>query len=704
MERRAPRAWLNIVVVVLSVVVTAGVGSMLVAGRPFDVLYARWVLHNGPPSLLMLWAGWAVLRRHPDQLCGRLLVGSGAAYALHVGAISLADARLVAAGYPEATLAVVPAELPLDAAVPLWISAWLWLPAGLLLCLLVPVLPDGRLPSPRWRWVPVAGIVGTGLFAAPYVVGTWPSNRQVVELSGPPLTSPLSTAVLAAGGMLLLGTVAGCVAALVTKWRRTTEPIEKRQLRLVGTVGGVLAVVLIVLWPWQAVWVPLGMATVYVFLLTYVVALTRYRLHEADVVLSRAVVGTALAAVVTVLYLVIVVGVGALLERGSERAWLPLVAVGVTAVVVEPIRRQVRAWVERALYGQDGDPSQVLADLADRLRDAGTAQEVLDLAVTLLVGSTGADRAEVLVAVERAGRDRVAATADRARATDLAPRTADPVLAAPVLHRGEQLGEVRLYAWTRRDLVPEAPDLLDRVAGTLGVVLANVRLTADLEAQIEELRRSRERLADAHEAARHALERDLHDGAQARLIALRIRLGLAAAQAPADAPAAWRAQFVALQDEVDEVVRSLRRLARGLHPPLLEAAGIGAALRAELRGLPVEVVITDDGLDRHPLPAEAAVFFACLEAVQNAMKHAEASRVLVTLDGQDGLRFRVEDDGRGFDPADPRNGAGLAHVADRIAALGGEVTLDAAPERGCRLDGHIPRARVTAQPPLVADR
>jgi two-component system, NarL family, sensor kinase len=693
--------WLTPLLVTVTVVTLLGVASMLVRGRPLEVLWARWILHNAPMVVPILWAGRRILRRQPDHACGWLLVATGVVTGLHVGVIAVADAGLVAAGHEAAALLIVPAELPLATSIPLWVSAWLWIPGGVLLCLLVLLLPDGRLPSPRWRWVPVTGVVGTIVFASAYVIEAWPGSRLELDLGNTMGQLPVTRVAIQVGSLLTVVTAVAAIAALVTRWR-TDDPTQRRQVRLVGVAGALTLVVFFGTFPWQDVWVPLSLLVTWGFTGAYLVAITRYRLHDLDLVLSRTVVGTVLAALVTGLYLLIVVGIGALLGRQSQGTWLPLVAVGVTAILFDPARRRVQRGVDRLLYGREGDPTQVLSALAARLREAVSADEVLDRAVMLLATSTGASRAEIAVAVD--GREQLVAGGS----SQIEP--AAPVLVAPVIHRGDRLGEVRLFARAATDLVPHADELLRDVAGTLGVVLANVQLTAELEAQVVELRRSRTRLANAHDAARRELERDLHDGAQARLIALRIHLGLAGAMAEIDASPALCEVLASLEDEVDEVVRSLRRLARGLHPPVLQSEGVAAALRSSVQGLPVPVTVTERRFGRYGADLEAAIFFACLETVQNAMKHAGGVDIEVTLvDHGEELRFVVQDAGAGFDPTTTGDGSGLGHVADRIAAAGGHVTIDTAPGQGCRVEGRVPLATsspatVDTDQPLVADR
>lgn len=266
------------------------------------------------------------------------------------------------------------------------------------------------------------------------------------------------------------------------------------------------------------------------------------------------------------------------------------------------------------------------------------------------------------------------------------------------MHQGERLGDLRLYARTAADLTPDAGQVLDDVAHSLGVVLRNTRLTAQLRAQLDELQASRQRLVEVHDQARRGLERDIHDGAQARLISLRLRLGVLAATADTEDRAAIREQLDVLAGEVDAAVRSLRELARGLQPPILEQAGVAVALRAYVRDLPVTVSVVAD-VGRYSRAVESAVYFCCLEAVQNAIRHSHAGSVSVELAAGDTLlRFCVHDDGVGFDRHLVTAGTGLANIDDRVSALGGRTSIDTAPGQGTRVSAEVP-----AQP-LVEER
>jgi ATP/maltotriose-dependent transcriptional regulator MalT len=212
------------------------------------------------------------------------------------------------------------------------------------------------------------------------------------------------------------------------------------------------------------------------------------------------------------------------------------------------------------------------------------------------------------------------------------------------------------------------------------------RLSTSLE---DELRASRARVLEAGHAERRRIERDLHDSAQQRLVALRIHLALVGEQLdqPRD-----REMLERLGAEIERAIDELREVARGVYPQLLAQAGPGAALQAVASRSAIPVEIHDDGLGRHSEALEATLYFCCLECLQNASKHAgPGASVTLSLSEDNGrIRFCVEDDGAGFDPAAVERGAGLNNLADRLAAVGGTLRIDARPGQGTRITGDLP--------------
>jgi signal transduction histidine kinase len=237
-----------------------------------------------------------------------------------------------------------------------------------------------------------------------------------------------------------------------------------------------------------------------------------------------------------------------------------------------------------------------------------------------------------------------------------------------------------------------APDTaLIRVAASYGlIVLENTRLINELRASLDQLSASESRGAGAARAERERIERDLHDGAQQRLVALRLNLALLAERLNGDAPDRAR-ELAALGVQVERTIDDVRSLAHEPYPDVLASVGLAEALRSAASGAPVPTTVVDHEIGRFEPEVETTAYFSCLEALQNAVKHAHgASQIRILLSVDDSLRFEVRDDGAGFPREAPGNGAGLANITDRVAAVGGRLTIDSAPGRGTSVVGVLP--------------
>jgi signal transduction histidine kinase len=258
----------------------------------------------------------------------------------------------------------------------------------------------------------------------------------------------------------------------------------------------------------------------------------------------------------------------------------------------------------------------------------------------------------------------------------------------PVRHREELLGALTLEKPPNEPLSPTEDTLLQDLAAQAGLVLRNVRLTAELQASIDELRASRRRLVEAQDEERRKIERNLHDGAQQQLVALAVRLSLL--ERAAEDPERVREMVQQLQGGLRDALDDLRDLARGIYPPLLADKGLAAALEAQGRKAVVATTIQPDGIGRYPREIEAAVYFCTLEALQNVAKYAEATAAAVRLSERgDRLVFEIEDDGRGFDPAATTYGSGLQGMSDRLEAIGGSLAVRSGPGKGTVVRGEI---------------
>lgn len=234
------------------------------------------------------------------------------------------------------------------------------------------------------------------------------------------------------------------------------------------------------------------------------------------------------------------------------------------------------------------------------------------------------------------------------------------------------------------------PEVLRAGTAIAGTALVSRRLATEADAAMREVRRSRARIASAAERERRRIERDLHDGAQQHLVALRIELGLAEELVRQD-PARAARRIHELEERVDDAIDELRALAHGIYPPILADRGVTEALRVVAAGMPVEVSVTAHDVDRYPEVIESTIYFCVNEALQNVLKHAdEVQQVQVTLDGGGGhLDFAVSDDGAGMEEgAEP--GRGLANMRERMATVGGAVSISSTPGAGTVVRGRIP--------------
>jgi signal transduction histidine kinase len=421
------------------------------------------------------------------------------------------------------------------------------------------------------------------------------------------------------------------------------------------------------------------------------IAITRYRLYEIDVVISRTVTYGALALFVTAVYVAIVVGVGTLVGQGDEpNLALAIAATALVALLFEPIRSRVKQRVNRLVYGDRASPYAVLSELTARLSEADTNEQALERLAQLLVSGTRAKEAIVWLRVGDHFRPEAVSLEE-----DLPPLNSDahPFMvgetlvteltsvpgdaAEPIHHGGELLGVLAIRKG-RADPVTRADhDLLRDVAAGSGLLLRNIQLNAELADRAEELRLSRRRLVAAQDSERRRLERNLHDGAQQQVVALKVKLGLARTLAEREGVEPIAESVGELGDDTQRAVDGMRATARGIYPPLLEAEGLRAALVAVARDASIGVDIQADDIGRYPPEIEATVYFSVLEAIEQS-----SGRSRVTVGEHEGaLTFTIQ----GAD-----GGPGLAAVADRMDALGGTLRVEQAPGGEVIVTGHLP--------------
>jgi signal transduction histidine kinase len=609
------------------------------------------VIAGGAPFYLVAFGVLAVVayltsRRRPENPVGWMLGVS----ALCLGA---------------ATFGTAAAEQPYLG----WLSGMGMLATCLSLTFLFLLFPTGHLPSRRWR--PVAWFAGVTLVVT--MTGVWFAPGPLFDgnVDENPLGAPVGGEVLQLAvqiSPLLIGAAAvASIAALVLRWQRAEG--EERQQSAWLLLGGVvlLACLPVVLFA-ERLGVPREGAnalagTLLVAVLPGAVgfALLRSRLMGIDLLLRRTVV-------VVLAWLLIGSGFAALVTLSGVPpvpALLLAVAVVMPMLIVDPVRRTVDGWVDRGLVGGTARPYDLVAGMAGALPAGSSLLDVGHLLAESVVSGVGLRWCRVVL------------PEGTVAAGEMDGQT---LVVLPLRAEGEgsrlECGPKDFGQLTTSDL-----DLLGTLSSQAALALATTRLAA--------------RLVRAQDAERRRIERDLHDGAQQRLVAL--ALGLAMARAEPDLSSV-RQRLRELEHEAGAALREVRDLAHGIHPSVLTDVGLVAALRTrcDAFSVPVRLHVAGRVADLS-LPSEVAAtaYFVVLEAMTNAVKHADPAALVVRLDVSDGrLRVEVEDDGRGVDPAV----AGVPRpstIADRVTGLGGRLEVSRGAAGGTLVSAELPTQEVS---------
>jgi signal transduction histidine kinase len=593
-----------------------------------------------------------------------------------------------------------------------------FVPIGLGLPFMLLLFPAGALPSSRWR--PMLGLaIGAtalslvGFIVSPRLVGLpapgGVSLRYLNPLAIRSLSPSVATAMLGtfpSFGAFTVLLLAAAVMALVARYR-SGGPDLRQQIKWLAYAAGawVVGQVVLVLAPkvcncdQSLITIGAGIASGVIALFGIPIAITiailRHGLYDIDIIINRTMVYGLLASAVTAVYLVLVVGIGSLVGYGVNSPVLTTAAAVAIALLFQPLRRQAQRVANRLVYGERATPYQVLSDFAENMTGTLALDDTLDRMVSVLADGTGATHVDVWI---RIGSELQPAATWPPGSIEPAALTLDKdgqlpafetaTRAIAVRQGDELLGALALQKPRNEPLSTTEDKLVEHLASQAGLVLRNVRLTTELRATIDELKASRRRLVGAQDAERRKIERNLHDGAQQQLVALRLQLGLLGRFAEdSDRVKEMASRF---QSALQEAVDDLRDLARGIYPPLLADKGLAIALEAQARKLTSDTSVESDGVGRYPQEIEAAVYFCALEAMQNVAKYAQATSTVVRLAEADGyLVFEIEDDGSGFKPGETGYGTGLQGMADRLDAIGGELEVASEPGQGTRVRGRI---------------
>jgi signal transduction histidine kinase len=574
-------------------------------------------------------------------------------------------------------------------------------------------LPDGRLGTRARR--------GEVLFG--YAVGALVGLVGPHDSSGPKLWPIVLLSVAAA--------VIGLPAAN-SRYRRAGAT-DRRRMQWVGWALAValeltLAIValrLMATWPPHA---PVAVLALTILIPASLVAGTHARMvARVDVLLTHTVALAGLTAVVILTYVAVVVSLGRTLHNG-ERSLL-LLSMGAAlfaALVYLPVRAKLSETANQLVYGEREAPDEALRTWGTRLTRAIPLDELLLQLTESLRKSMSLAKVEIFTGGD--GRYELTAGVPHREAPPLMIGEKERVVVAragvsggtwldvwipqlaltnsantrvaPIAHAGALLGLIVLTRSEEGEQFTEENDrVVTELARQVALALHNVQLDFALQASLDELRQtnvelqeSRLRIVTAGDAERRKLERNLHDGAQQHLVAMAVKLRLAEELIEEDPVEATKV-IDELRENLKDAIAELRALAHGIFPPLLSSGGLREALPAAAGRAALPTTVDTEGVGRYSAEIESTVYFCCLEAVQNAAKHAGPDaeiQVRVREQGRE-LVFEVIDDGVGFTP---RGGGGAGHgfvnMTDRLGAVGGKFAVTSSPGNGTSIRGEIP--------------
>jgi len=688
----------SLIAAVVAVCVVAAAAYAPVLGRHGNL--ATEAVRAGLIGAFALAGAFAVVRR-PFERQGLLALCGTALGALAALGAAVIEAHMHGGGVGSAAVSMARFVEPVTVAL---------LPVAAMHLLLG--LPDGSCRLSRaaiFGGYVVGGAVGVGIWTRHPALPLWPVAVEAVVF----------------GSIGLVGSQRRYVRS---------RGVERQRMQWFGwafAVGAevlVLSVALRVLWGWPPR--PWLVVMVSCFPLAVAVALgsSRRLAGRIDRILAHTVSLAGLTGIVVIVYLVIVVGLGHTpTDKQRPILALSMAAAAVAALLYGPARQRLTQYANRIVYGEREAPDTVVRTFGSRLSRAIPMDELLLQVAESLRKTLGLASAEVwtgsnghlerTVSVPDTPVERLTLNAEEATVVAragvtgtawveiwlpslLEGREDSVVRVAPTTHSGQVLGLIVAVRPPNSDQFTTDDDtMLTELARQVGLALHNVELDSALQESLDEVRRqadelraSRARIVAASDAARRQIERNLHDGAQQHLVALAVNVRLARQLAERD-PEASAKILDQLGEAVQEAVQELRALAHGIYPPLLIDRGMGEALRSSAgrAALPTEVDAED--LARYSPDRESAVYFCCLEALQNAGKHAgEGATAFVRVWEDDGnLRFEVRDTGAGFDANGTlASGAGFVNMSDRVGAIGGTVSVTSAPGQGTTIAGSIP--------------
>jgi signal transduction histidine kinase len=619
------------------------------------------------------------------------------------GWIFVAESLLYALNALTATIRVYEPNSSPVYGLAVWFSSWVWIPAAILpVTFVLLIFPDGHLPSPRWRFIAWSAALGLAMIVLavminPGLIAAWDPDAIP---PGPP-AAPMVNQLANVGVALLSIGFIGSFAAFVVRFRRSSG-LEREQMKWMGYAVGMmvpgfaLSTVTGIFWTDSPLIMELGIVLTNLIILGIAVAaaiaILRHRLYDIDLIINRTLVYTALTVGIAALYGLVVGGLGAMFQSGGN-LFISLVATGMAAILVQPMRDRLQRGANRLMYGERDDPYAVLSSLSRQL--AGSLSPEATLPAVVDIVAQALKLPYVAIALKQEGGFEVAASYGKAE---------ERWIQLPLVYQGETVGQLRLAARSPNEsFTPAEQRLLRDIARHIGVTAHTVRLTQDLRQLAEDLQRSRERVVTAREEERRRLRRDLHDGLGPVLASQGLKLAALQQLEKRDPQAAGELldQLIA---QNEGVVAEIRRLVYGLRPPALDEFGLVAAVRDQVMAagadsgiqLPVQVRIEEPPGGLPPLPAavEVAAYRIVLEALTNVYRHAQAQSAMVrfsidSVPPDKRLLLEICDDGLGI-PEHHRPGVGLTSMMERAEEVGGMWAIESIPEGGTRVVARFP--------------
>ncbi len=486
------------------------------------------------------------------------------------------------------------------------------------------------------------------------------------------------------------GIIAGFFLALTLititrQYRINTRGATRQQIRWVvwaGLVAGGCGLFLYILpgvFGWPGLNPNLMGVIVLVFPLAIAAAILRHNLFEIDQLMNRTLVYGTLIVLTGGIYLLVVAAFGLFLQ--TQGNWVvSLLAAGLVAILVQPLRERLVHWVNRRMYGARDEPFEVLARLGRQLETSLPTQTVLPTIVETIAQTLHLPY--VALSVAEGTEEKIVASYGR---------PSEGLKPFPLLNQGETVGRLLVAQRAQDEEFTRAEmKLLDSIARQVGAAVHNVTLARDLQ-------QSRQRLISAQEEERRRLRRDLHDGLGPRLAAHLLKIGLARAQLR-QTPAVVERYLLEMEDDTQGILEEVRRLVYDLRPPLLDHLGLAGAIRATVEqfnspasdstGLRVELAL-DDKTPALPAAVEVALFRILQEALTNVERHARATCCQVALTFEREALLIIRDNGRGF-PSAYTPGVGLHSMRERAAELGGKFELRKSKSGGAEIRVTIP--------------